>query len=303
MIKQILITIVIIFIATSFLFGQNPIPNPGFENWTTHTGLSSYETPDNWATLNQLTSLAGQYTATKVTPGHSGNWAIKLQGITITGIGTVPGLLSTGQINNTNFSASGGFPINYKPLLFNGYYKYDLSAGLDTATIAVLETMWNTSTGKRDTVGIGGTTFATNKGSWTSFTAIIIPINNEIPDTVSIVFLSGSFTSANPGALFLDDLSFFPASSGVNELNISNHFSLYPNPSSNNNVNIRFDDFETNPSSLIISDLTGRILNTISLKDHLTTLNTSNYADGIYYYQLIDKDNKNLLNGKFTIIK
>lgn len=302
MIKQILITIVIFFITTSFSIGQNPIPNPGFENWTTHSGLSSYDTPDNWATLNTLTGPLGQATATKVTPGNSGNWAIRLQGITIPFVGTFPGILSTGQINTTTFFASGGIPINFKPLMLKGYYKYDLSAGLDTATIAILESKWNTSTGKRDTVGLGGTQFNTNKTAWTSFTAFILPLSMVIPDTISIVVFSGSFTSANPGALFLDDFSFFPFSSGIDELNISNHFSVYPNPA-NENINIKFDDFISNPSTLIISDLSGRIINTISLKEHLTTINTLNYAQGIYFYQLIDNDNKNLLNGKFSIIK
>jgi hypothetical protein len=302
MIKQILTAIVIIFIATGFAIGQNPIPNPGFENWTTHTGLSSYDTPDNWGTLNTFSGPFGQTTATKVAPGNSGNWAIRLQGLNITGLGTIPGILSSGQISTTNFTASGGIPVNYRPLAFNGYYKYDLSAGLDTATVAIVETKWNTTTGASDTVGLGASFFATNVTSWTSFTVFIIPTSIETPDTVSILFLSGSLTNSHPGALYLDDFTFSPFSSGINELNVANHFTVYPNPASDN-IYFKYDDFGSNPATLIISDLSGRIINNKAIKNEITTLSTLNLADGLYFYHLVDSNNQNLLNGKFTIIK
>ena len=302
MIKRLLILTAIIFGICAFSEGQNPIPNPGFENWTSHTGLSPYDTPDNWATLNNFTGLLGQTTAKKVTPGNSGNWAIKLQGINIPNVFTFPGILSSGTINTTNFNATGGFPVNFKPLLFKGYYKYDLSAGSDTAIITVLETKWNTTTSSRDTVGLGLQTFTGNQTTWTSFTTIIFPLSSATPDTIAIVVLSGSFTSPNPGALYLDDFSFYPNSSGINEINnITNHFAIYPNPASEN-LNIRYDNFETDKANVIVSDVTGRTINSISINQQTTSLNTFDYANGMYFYRLADKDNQNLVNGKFLII-
>ncbi|MEI6815973.1 MAG: T9SS type A sorting domain-containing protein [Bacteroidota bacterium] len=301
--KYLLTIATLIMMTFSFYRTQGQIPNAGFESWTTHTGFGTYLTPDSWGTLNQLTGLAGQFTATRVTPGNSGTYAIRLQAIPgIPFIGSVPGILSSGQINTQTFGSAGGFPINFRPLMFKGYYKYDLTAGLDTATIAIVMTMWNTVTNSRDTVGLGGTQFRTDQQTWTSFSAFIIPTSASIPDTISILILSGSLTSANPGALFLDDLSYYPNPAGISEVNNEfNHFSVYPNPASTN-MNVKYDDFNTNPASLTIYDVTGRELDRMLLTQQNSTINTTKYPNGIYFYQLSDKNNQGLLNGKFSII-
>lgn len=51
------------------------LPNPGFETWT---NMGTYENPDGWATLNDLTTMSGIYTATKGTPGSPGSSYLKL---------------------------------------------------------------------------------------------------------------------------------------------------------------------------------------------------------------------------------
>ncbi len=286
---------------------QNAIPNPGFEDWTAHTGFGSYETPDGWQTLNQLTALATVFTAKKDAPGYSGNYAVRLQGIAgVPFVGTVPGILSSGIINQQTFAATGGFGVNFRPLEFKGYYKYDLTAGLDTATIAIFLTKWNTSTSSRDTVGIGGTQFKTDQQTYVAFNAFIIPLpfnSTVIPDTVSILILSGSLTSANPGALYLDDLSFYPVSAGIEEVNFGNHDLIIYNNNAASSISIKYPEFRETTATVVISDITGRAVGNVILKEEITTFNTGSFAPGLYFYNIIGEDKKSLATGKFTINK
>ena len=306
MIKKLLLLTVLFLGVFTFVKGQTPIPNASFENWTTHSGLTSYQTPDGWQTLNQLTSLAGQFTAKRDTHHYAGSYSIRLQGIAgIPFIGTVPGMLSTGVINQTNFSATGGFPVNFRPYELKGYYQYDLSAGLDTATIVILLSKWNTTTNSRDTVGLGGTQFRTNVSTWTSFTAFILPVpftSTVIPDTCSIIILSGSLTSATPGALYLDDLSFFPANSGIGEVSTgNNHLFVYPNPAATS-LTVKYEDYATIKASMVLTDVSGRIVSNEHLTQQITTISTTGLADGIYFYRLLDGNQTPLATGKISII-
>ena len=64
-----LILILIAFISHSLFTHAQSIPNNGFENWTS---MGTYNNPDNWASLNDLTATMNTFTCVKGTPGVVG---------------------------------------------------------------------------------------------------------------------------------------------------------------------------------------------------------------------------------------
>jgi hypothetical protein len=116
--KKILLLNISIFICAG-LWSQ--IPNPGFENWSIH----SLNAPSSWQFVLGKVS--------KVTPGHAGSFAAKLEADTIIGN---PGVVLYGYSNNGQ-DFTGGIPCPYKPDSVKGYFKYSITAG-DSANILVI---------------------------------------------------------------------------------------------------------------------------------------------------------------------
>ena len=88
---------------------------------------------------------------------------------------------------------------------------------------------------------------------------------------------------------------------GVPQLSNNNSkISLYPNPASTE-LNIMNNGNET--SYLFVYDVMGRLIDNIQLKDKITTISTSDYANGLYTYRVLNADNIPIATGKFNIIK
>jgi hypothetical protein len=75
---------------------------------------------------------------------------------------------------------------------------------------------------------------------------------------------------------------------------------VYPNPASNE---INFLSDASKQKEIQVYDIAGRLLDAITINNNLTTFNTSAYANGIYTYNIIGKDNSVLTRGKFIITK
>ena len=86
--------------------------------------------------------------------------------------------------------------------------------------------------------------------------------------------------------------------SSISELEKEKEVSVFPNPSLTGIFNFRFDDKSVEIKSLEVTDITGRIIN--SLLNKSNQLNLSSAADGIYFYRV--KTNKGkMYNGKIII--
>ena len=99
-------TLVLIFsIYVNSLWTQ-ATPNPSFESWTHVTGLTTYDTPDNWDCANGATAITGTLTCYKATAAadiHSGTAAMRLitKQIGAPFNQLAPGAATTGKINTT----------------------------------------------------------------------------------------------------------------------------------------------------------------------------------------------------------
>ncbi len=86
---------------------------------------------------------------------------------------------------------------------------------------------------------------------------------------------------------------------GINEYS-SGAENVYPNPAQNE---INFVADAAKQKSIQVFDITGRLVDTFLITENVTTLNTSAYANGLYTYSILGKDNSIISRGKFSIAK
>ena len=126
------------------------IPNSSFENWT---AVGTYSVPNGWGTLNNTTTLAGVYTATKGTPGSPGNSYLKLTSKTV-GTGVVNGIAVSGVLDSMTMMPKSGFAYNMRPANFTGKWQH-MIYGSSQGSIKVTLTRWDTGTNMRMPVASG----------------------------------------------------------------------------------------------------------------------------------------------------
>ncbi|MEI8231472.1 MAG: T9SS type A sorting domain-containing protein [Actinomycetes bacterium] len=91
-----------------------------------------------------------------------------------------------------------------------------------------------------------------------------------------------------------------PTTVGVNEYTAALIENVYPNPAQNE-INLLTDASKT--KSIQVFDIAGRLINTYAVSNNLMTINTADYANGLYTFSIVAKDNSIVNRGKFTINK
>ena len=91
---------------------------------------------------------------------------------------------------------------------------------------------------------------------------------------------------------------------GVDEYNQKNIYSkVFPNPA-RNLVSIDFENPEFHIIQLTVFDHTGKqIFRQERIIHNTFNLNTEDYNNGLYHYQLVDTEKLNMCSGKFVINK
>ncbi len=175
-----------------------------------------------------------------------------------------------GEITNGNAESplTGGMPVTYKPVSLNGYYKYiygDYDGNIDSAVAIICLTKYNTITSVRDTIGY---TFKKLEAidNYTPFSINVEYFNNEMPDTVTIKFISsenGSCNFAGMGNcfyLYLDDITISDITGTKQAIDLQDKIKLYPNPFDD----VLHIDMENNPvanfTGIKIFDATGKVV-------------------------------------------
>jgi len=281
MIKKAFLSAALMFITV--ISNAQTIPNGTFQNWSNPSGFLD---PDNWGTLNSLTTSASVYTATR--GGTSSDYYLKLTSQNIPGVGVSPGVAVCGTLNPTNLAASKGIPFAFRPTDFTGKWQYMGNSSSDVGTIKVYLTKWNSSMGMRDTIGYTTKNLTGMVMSWANFTLPITYISSNTPDSCIIILNASGATPQAGSYLYVDNLAFAGITSGVNEINKIGKITISPNPTSDF-ININFSELTSMPKHITVSDLTGKqvynqnivggVLETISLKhvpcgNYLITIQT-----------------------------
>ncbi len=237
----------------SFLHAQNPIPNPGFENWS-GSGLNSL--PTGW---NRLSLLIINSKVEKTTDKQEGAAAVKITtdtaDLSLLGMGKIPlpGFLSIGKVDMakllelangsgelglSDFSSilTGGVRVTKMLKNVKGYYKY-APKGTDSMAAIVYLTKYNTDAKMSVPIAMGS--FSTgNTPNYTQFVADVEYLNGyegETPDTMNVIFLSSAGMGVGGSALYIDNLSVeYTDGTFCNSLTKpAVEFTTYPNPAAN----------------------------------------------------------------------
>jgi hypothetical protein len=187
-----------ILIAVRFtFFSQSQIPNGNFESWTDQYHASG------WNSVNIDFPLY-IHSAVRTSEVNQGNYAADLT-TSSTPLGTIPGLITLGEIDIINYSITGGIPFNDRPTGLSYYFKY-APINNDTSYMLSVLTKWNTITQHTDTIGI--TAYFSNY-SIQDYTKVAVPYiyaTEEIPDTLNVIFLSSGYTGQPGSNLKVDDV-------------------------------------------------------------------------------------------------
>ncbi len=280
-------------------------PNGGFENWSNQY---NYETPVSWQTLNFLSTAfpPNPLSAFKAIgiDKHSGNYALKLKTVFLTNnpapdkIDDTIGLTFTGKVNLFPPSYKYGFPYNGRPEKFEFWAKY-FPLGNDTAGVRVTLQNWNGA--KNDTIAFGELNLAATS-QYTLFQLNLTYYSNDLPDSASIIFGSSKnkYRARVGSTLFIDDAA-FSGWVGIGENNpFTDKVKIFPNPA-RDNVNI-LAQIE-NADNVQIIDASGKLAGVYKILNNHSDVNTNLFAEGIYFYEIRDKQERALAKGKFNIVK
>jgi hypothetical protein len=202
------------------------LPNPGFETWTS---MGTYENPDGWATLNDYTTAASVYTATKGTPGSPGASYLKLTSKTV-GPSVVNGIAVSGVIDPVTQQAVSGFAFSQQPASFNGKWQH-MIYGTSQGSINVTLTRWDTGTNSRVVVANANKTLTGMAMSWSNFSIPFVYSDGQAPDSCIIVMKASGANPTQDDYLWVDNLSFVGNVAGIDENQSSfSEMNVYPNP-------------------------------------------------------------------------
>ncbi len=278
------------------------IPNHSFEDWTNN---GNYSTPSNWDTPNDELSFMNIFTVTESTDAYDGQKSMKMESGNLFGI-VIPGVATLGEItiNITTQEAtvSGGIPYTERPARLKGFYKYAPQTA-DSCAIITVFYKYNTSTGERDTIGLGIFASGVTTSNWTEFSANIDWYTSDTPDTTNIVILStaSTFVTSGGSTLLVDNLS-YDFSVGMPDDYLSDEdINIYPIPA-NSYINIEFDHPPLRGTNFEVYNLTGSRVLEIPLTHSFQQIPLNTLPEGIHLYR-ITESNKMIKNGKLIIEK
>ncbi|MEO0038275.1 MAG: hypothetical protein RIQ59_1486 [Bacteroidota bacterium] len=231
--KKSILSVIAFVSITCSLHAQ--IPNSGFETWI---NMGTYENPFGWATLNDLTTAEGVYTAQKGTPGSPGMSYLKLTSKTV-GATVVNGIAVSGVINPTTQQPVSGFAFNQQPSAFTGKWQH-MIYGSSQGSLNVQLTRWDATTNARIIVATANKNLTGMAMSWANFSIPFVYTDTQAPDSCIIVLKASGNNPTNQDYLWVDNLSFTGNVAGLNALNIFADVAIYPNPTTENfSVNLQ----------------------------------------------------------------
>jgi hypothetical protein len=282
--------------STALIQAQNPLPNPGFEDWSTFSGSlgSTYGEPNDWNSANQCSSLLGTYSVAQTADAHNGTSAAELKTRNaFIGSVKINGLLTTSTVlcGLNSGGNEGGIASTVVPDSITFWYKY-APATLDTAYAQVI--LFNDT----DTISyVKGKIFEPTT-IWTRI-SLAIPAPTESTNIISTLFNSswgdGSLGQAVVGSIFIVDDVEFVFATGIDEQTEASKWEVYPNPV-NEILNIR--NTSGKAGNLEMIDATGRIVVRESIAQMQTQLNVNHLPTGLYLYQLKDLRGQVITSGK-----
>ena len=186
---------VMVFIVPFTVSAQ--LQNNSFEEWINPVGEDQSigsNRPVGWEISNGRSVLPNMNTYfPPVTVAHSGDYALML------GI----------WYNYTKDMATQTAPINFRPVVLKGHYKYtdnrvmgDTGDIDDQASARVYVLKWNETRSRRDTIG-SGEILLNAASEYTEFICPIVYISTELPDSITVILDCSLMNRLGHGGVFV----------------------------------------------------------------------------------------------------
>jgi len=273
--------------------------NAGIPGWQCLNSLASpiFGTPTSPVSVFQDSTIV-----------HKAKYACKIVSVVLNSTGysyvksfaphDTVGVVFLGAVTSGNPPIILGVAFPHRVTSFSFWYQYipATKSGIpDTASCNVVLTHYHHQIGQ-------GSVLINAMGTWAKQVVNITYDSATTPDTLNILFSSSSLYKPLPGSiLYIDDAGTPLNPQGINEVQApSAAVDVYPNPASNK-VNIRISG--ENAYGVEVFDITGKKINTYSVKNSAAAINTETYCPGLYIYQLYDKDGTLIKVGKFSVVQ
>lgn len=282
--KKTFLSLTAVLLTSASLFAQ--IPNNGFENWT---AVGTYSVPNGWGTLNNTTTLAGIYTATKGTPGSPGTSYLKLTSKTIA-TSVVNGIAVSGVLDSMTMTPKSGFAFNQRPASFTGKWQH-MIYGTSQGSILVTLTRWDSGTNMRIPVASGSVTLSGMAMAWANFSIPLTYADGNNPDSCIIVLKASGSAPTNNDYLWVDNLAFAGTVTGLkNQESFFSDVFVFPNPSAET-ININLNLKSAQKVSVELIDMTGKVVVTKDLGilqgDTKQAININGISKGTYVLKVV----------------
>ncbi|HXC03615.1 MAG TPA: T9SS type A sorting domain-containing protein [Bacteroidia bacterium] len=300
--------------SAAYVNAQTPaaVPNGDMENWSSNPTLNEPQEPTGWVSENVFCSPllhpTDPVSVTKYTTApflHTASCQIQTVVVPTSGNPAYPTLADTvgtlvlGSVTATAPYLLPGAPYTDKPQTFSYETQYTPASGTDSAYVVVQLT--KRVSGVRTIVAMNAMNIPPSS-VWTANSFSLSYINPALtPDSLTIVFTSSyNRKKAAPGSVLLIDALAFTGINGIQEYQNLVHFSTYPNPA-NSELNLNTEAGKVNLVN--ITDISGRVIETIHITSDHTVLNTGTYGAGLYLYTALSKEGTVQARGKFNVSK
>lgn len=106
--------------------------------------------------------------------------------------------------------------------------------------------------------------------------------------------------TTNDAGVIKDAMYLLTYQTGIPKSSIAKkNITIYPNPATDN-INI---SGITELSVIVITDMSGRVISNTALFKNNSTIDVSNYNNGIYFYNVVNSKGTNISKGKFIVAK
>ena len=302
---------------------QSNLNNGDFEKWRLREFKCCGRNIDAliyWGMSEQITGLNYNKFVFRETNGsivHSGISCTMLFSDTtyLNNLVLAPGIIAYGAMSDSASSAvtvgpvvrSTGMPlpINSNPVSLS-FFMQASHAVTDTPYYMYVFTKWNHLTQSEDTLAYNRVDIpdvVENMDQWVQYTDSIHYTGHEVADTVRILFFGGRF--GNPdlqgNTTWLDDVTLYYPATGVVSLDGKPVLQIFPDPVSDL-LTVTTGQYKAG-NSFKIFDVEGRMIKAMAVEAETTLMDISGLAQGNYLYQLQDKNNTKLNDGKFVVVR
>ncbi len=266
-------TIICSFIVLGYCLqaiAQNPIPNPGFEEWDSIPGLRPFWEPKSYVSKNRAFQTSNRIYAFRSTDSHTGQFSLLLTPAIDSSISFGHNswlILDTTQNPIVTINSTGGYrgtllPLPGFPQRITGWYKYIPDTTTPWPRQRHPRILFNgVQTGNLPGVcGAALKVFSEPQNEWTFFSA---DFDDECPPLrpskfwIIIDFSSHNRIQEPSGKLWLDDLNLEYLPTSVAESGQIESFNIYPNPGKDF-INIHSPDLPIEVVKLV--DVFGKIV-------------------------------------------